>query len=167
MRGSVRPGDDPTRTAASPRGCTSFKLRQLTRRVGRDFDRALGASGLKTTQYSLLTHVDRLGPLRPVDLALAMGMDASTLTRNLQPLVDAGWIAIGPGADRRSRLVALTPEGRACRIGAGRDWKRAQLALNARLGEARVTALHVLIDDCLARLDDGGDDSVDGITHAP
>ena len=156
MPGSVRPGEEPTRTAGSPRGCTSFKLRQLTRRVGRDFDRALGASGLKTTQYSLLTHVEKLGPLRPVDLALAMGMDASTLTRNLQPLVEAGWIEIGPGADRRSRLVSLTPAGRARRIAAGRDWKRAQLALNARLGEARVAALHALLDDCLGRLDDGG-----------
>ena len=37
-------------TAAAPRGCTSLKLRQLTRRVGRPYDRMVGAAGLKTTQ---------------------------------------------------------------------------------------------------------------------
>ena len=64
-----------------PRGCTNFKLRQLTRRVSQHYDRVVAECGLKTTQYSLLTHVDRLGPVRPTDLAAAMAMDPSTLTR--------------------------------------------------------------------------------------
>jgi DNA-binding MarR family transcriptional regulator len=139
-------------TTAAPRGCTSFKLRQLTRRVSQHYDRAVGASGLKTTQYSLLSHLDRLGPIRPSDLAAAMAMDASTLTRNLQPLVAHGWAEIGPGVDGRSRLVAATPRGRVKRAEAQRDWKRAQLALNAQLGAERVAALHALLDDCLATM---------------
>ena len=86
-------------TVAAPRGCTNFKLRQLTRRVSQHYDRIVAGAGLKTTQYSLLSHVERLGPVRPSDLAAAMEMDASTLTRNLQPLVANGWVEIGPGAD--------------------------------------------------------------------
>ena len=46
--------------------------------------------GLKTTQYSLLSQVLHRGPIRPGDLAKAMVLDASTLTRNLKPLVAAG-----------------------------------------------------------------------------
>jgi DNA-binding MarR family transcriptional regulator len=136
--------------APSPRGCTSFKLRQLTRRVGQHYDRIVGASGLKTTQYSLLSLIARLGPLRPGELAQAMEMDASTLTRNLQPLVAHGWIEIGPGPDGRSRAVVATAAGHAKRVEAQRDWKRAQLQLNRKLGEGRVAALHALLDECLA-----------------
>ncbi len=66
-----------------PRGCTNLKLRQLARRVTQHYDVELGKAGLKTTQYSLLSYVLRLGPLRPGDLAQAMTLDASTLTRNL------------------------------------------------------------------------------------
>jgi len=79
-------------------------------------------------------------------------MDASTLTRNVQPLLEHGWAAVGPGADGRSRLVTLTAKGRAKRVEAQRAWKRAQLALNAQLGSDRVAELHALIDDCMAAL---------------
>ena len=70
---------------AKPQGCTNFKLRQLVRRVSQLYDAEVAKAGLKTTQYSLLSHVLRLGPIRPGDLAQAMTMDASTLTRNLKP----------------------------------------------------------------------------------
>jgi DNA-binding MarR family transcriptional regulator len=152
----------PAEDRRAPRGCTNFKLRQLTRRVSQHYDRVVGECGLKTTQYSLLTHVDRLGPVRPSDLAAAMAMDPSTLTRNLQPLLDRGWVAIGPGADGRSRHVTLTAKGRAKRSEAQRAWKRAQLALNAQLGSDRVVELHALIDDCLAALAAEPEETTDG-----
>ena len=139
-------------TAVKPQGCTNFKLRRLTRRVSQHYDRVVASSGLKTTQYSMLSQIEHLGPLRPSDLAAAMAMEASTLTRNLQPLVANGWAEIGPGEDGRSRLVAITARGRAKRLEAQREWKRAQLALNERLGAARVAELHALLDDCLAAL---------------
>jgi len=143
----------PSRTdGALPRGCTNLKLRQLTRRVSQHYDRIVGSCGLKTTQYSLLSFVERLGPIRPGELASAMEMDASTLTRNLQPLVAQGWVEVGPGVDGRSRVVAITASGRSKRAEAQREWKRAQLALNRRLGETRVASLHALLDDCLAEM---------------
>ena len=138
---------------AVPRGCTNLKLRQLTRQVTRGYDAVVGATGLKNTQYSLLSHVVLLGPIRPSDLAARMRLDASTLTRNLQPLVAQGWIEIGAGPDARSRLVSATEAGRAKRSEAQRAWKQAQLALNVTLGEERVARLHALIDECLARLE--------------
>ena len=86
-------------------------------------------------------------------MARAMTMDASTLTRNLKPLLKLGWAELGPGADGRSRVVTATPAGLAKRAEAGRLWKRAQLDLNARLGNATVVDLHRLLEDCLVRLD--------------
>lgn len=136
-----------------PQGCTNLKLRQLSRAVTRHYDAYVAPIGLKNTQYSLLSHVVLLGPMRPGELASRMKLDPSTLTRNLQPLVAAGWVEQGPGDDARSRLVQATEAGRSKRAEAQRAWKQAQLALNARLGHERIVALHALIDDCLATLD--------------
>jgi DNA-binding MarR family transcriptional regulator len=139
-----------------PQSCTNLKLRQLNRMATRHYDRYIAESGLKTTQYSLLSHVVRLGPIRPGDLAKRMQMDASTLTRNLQPLVAQGWLSVGAGDDARSRLVEVTEAGRAKQAEGQRAWKRAQSALDERLGVERVAALHELLDACMERL---GDDS--------
>ena len=135
-----------------PQGCTSSKVRQLARRLAQHYDAEVMQCGLKTTQYSLLSHVVGLGPIRPVDLAARMKMTPSTLSRNLQPLVAAGWLVLAPGADARSRLVQPTEAGIAKRQEAQRHWKAAQQKLNAQLGLERVAALHALIDDSLALL---------------
>lgn len=137
---------------APPRGCTHFQLRQLVRQVGLVYDAELAAVGLKTSQYSLLSCVLQLGPVRPADLAAAMKMEPSTLTRNLKPLVDGGWVQVQPGVDGRSRAVAITDAGRALRDQARRHWRVAQDRLNRRLGEQRVAALHGLIQESLDRL---------------
>ncbi|ARU04370.1 MarR family transcriptional regulator [Comamonas serinivorans] len=139
-------------TVIRPQGCTHFKLRQLARVVTRRYDAELAQAGLKTSQYSLLTHVLRLGPLRPVDLAREMELTPSTLTRNLQPMVAAGWLELTEGADARSRLVRITEAGRDKRSEAQRRWRAAQEALNAELGVQRVAALHALIDECMGRI---------------
>lgn len=137
---------------AKPQGCTNFRLRRLLRQVARHYDSEVTKSGLKTTQYSLLSHVVHLGPLRPSDLAHAMNIDASTLTRNLKPLIAAGWLTQGEGTDARSRLIAVTDAGRKKRSEAQRHWRAAQEKLNALLGIERVIALHALIDESIALL---------------
>jgi DNA-binding MarR family transcriptional regulator len=139
-------------TAVKPQGCTNLKLRQLMRRVAQHYDAEVGKTGLKGTQYSLLSYVAKFGPIRPADLAREMKIDASTLSRNLRPLIDAGWLAMGPGADRRSRLVSVTDEGREKRQEAQRHWRIAQEAINDIVGKRRVVQLHALIDECLELL---------------
>ena len=137
---------------AKPRGCTNFKLRQLLRRVSQRYDAEMAQVGLKATQFSLLSSLQSLGPSRPGDLAAAMAMQASTLTRNLKPLAAAGWVAQGAGADGRSRLVSLTDAGRAKRADGLRCWRVAQQGLDDALGVEQVLALHALIDRSLALL---------------
>jgi DNA-binding MarR family transcriptional regulator len=139
-------------TAVKPQGCTNLKLRQLMRRVAQHYDAEVGKTGLKGTQYSLLSYVAKLGPIRPADLAREMKVDASTLSRNLRPLIDAGWVAMGPGADGRSRLVSVTHEGREKRQEAQRRWRIAQEAINEIVGTRRVVQLHALVDECLELL---------------
>lgn len=143
---------DPIASQAKPQGCTNLKLRQLMRRVAQHYDAEVGKTGLKGTQYSLLSHVVKLGPIRAVDLAGAMRVTTSTLSRNLQPLVAMGLLAILPGADARSRLITATDEGQKKRTEAQRKWRVAQEGLNQLLGLQRVLALHALIDDALELL---------------
>ena len=88
--------------------------------------------------------------MRPSDLAAAMAMDASTLTRNLQPLVANGWAEVGPGADGRSRL--RRHHRRAAAPSAPRRSANGSAPSSpSTSGSAptRVAALHALLDDCL------------------
>ncbi len=142
-----------TSSAERPQGCTNLKLRQLMRRVAQRYDAEVGRVGLKGTQYSLLSHVVKLGPIRPVELAACLNVDASTLSRNLRPMIAAGWLTLAAGDDARSRLVQATDAGREKRAEAQRRWRVAQEGVNAVLGPARVVALHALIDEAMRALD--------------
>lgn len=132
-------------------GCTCARLRKLSRRVTRVYDAHLAQAGLKTTQYSLLTNAAR-APRTVTDLATEMGMDRTTLTRNLRPLVANGWVRLAIGIDSRSRIVEVTPKGNAARKAASAQWKRAQAELQATLGERFVSELHSTVDAALAKL---------------
>ena len=143
----------PAEAAAPvPRGCTNLKLRRLSRAVSRWYDEDVRSLGLKGSQYALLSHVVKLGPLQPGALARALGLDASTLTRNLRPLIVAGWVELNAGPDARSRLVVATPAGTVLREQAQRRWRQSQERINQALGPARVVALHALLDECTALL---------------
>jgi DNA-binding MarR family transcriptional regulator len=143
-----------------PQGCTNLKLRQLMRRVAQHYDDEMGKTGLKGTQYSLLSFVVKMGPVRAVDLARAMKLSTSTLSRNVQPLVGAGLLAVGPGTDARSSLIEATPEGRAKRVEAQSSWRVAQDGINTLLGLETVVALHALLDQAMASLSPvAGDDT--------
>ena len=144
--------EDDLKAELKTQGCTNLRLRQLMRRVAHHYDLEMAKAGLKTTQYSLLSYVVKLGPLRPGELAQGLQVSASTLTRNLKPLVDAGWLELAAGTDARSRMVSITPAGRAKREEARQRWKVAQESLNELLGVERVLALHGLINESLELL---------------
>ena len=132
--------------------CTCFAVRRLSRLVTQIYDQRLGALGLKVTQYSLLAHVRALPGVTMGELASRMGMDRSTLTRNLRPLSQAGWIATARGADARAVTVGLTDAGRALLARARPVWRAAQSELAERLGPDRTQTLHALADEASAVL---------------
>ena len=147
---------DPDADLPPPRGCTNLRLRRLTRRVGRDYDECMrrAVDGLTATQFSLLSAVAHLAPVRQADLAHTLSLEPSTLTRNLRPLLAQGYLRAEPGDDQREHRLTLTDAGRAKRDEARQAWLQAQRGLQARLGEQRVARLHALLDECQALLDD-------------
>ena len=130
--------------------CTCFRLRSLTRRVTQLYDQALAPSGLTVTQYSVLAHALRQGAAPTLsELAQQLFTDRTTLTRNLKPLVDAGLVKVADGADARSKAVRVTARGRSAFQAARPLWKEAQARLRAQAGDARLAALHGLIEELL------------------
>ena len=120
--------------------CTCAALRKLTRTLTRLYDSHLSEAGMKTTQYSLLQTIT-LESLPMAELARRLSTERTTLTRNLKPLIDAGWVRLAAGADARQRIVAITPAGRAAIAAAHAAWRRAQTALEVALGRANVEEL--------------------------
>lgn len=108
------------------RNCICFGMRKAARAVTQFYDGFLKPSGLKTTQFTLLTATAALGPVPLSVLADAVVMDRTTLGRNLKPLERDGLIEIVPGDDRRTRLVDLTDRGRRTLADAVGLWERAQ-----------------------------------------
>ena len=134
-----------------PLGCTCFKLRKLTRAMSRLYDQHMAAAGLKTTQYSVLSHAAR-APLPVAELADRLGMERTTLTRNLKPLQDAGWIVLRPGADSRQRIVTLTEAGMDKLKLSYPAWCGAQRAFEQLVGRDAVLALHGQLESTMQQI---------------
>lgn len=141
--------------SADPRlkGCTWFRLRRASRRITQLYDGHLAPSGLTVSQYSLLSHLVGRPSLTICDLSVALGMDRTTLSRNLKPLLTRGLVQSAPGDDRRSKRLVPTAAGEAAWSQAKALWRQAQSEIQRRLGEDAVARLNALLDDAFAGLE--------------
>lgn len=146
-------GNEQSKLASTP--CLCNALRQATRAVSRLYDEELRGFGLRTTQYSLLRRLHAAGELRQRDLGGLTSLDETTLTRNLRPLIDAGWVAIRPGQDRREKLVRLTDAGAAKLREARSAWEHAQERLRLRLPKGMWSTLLDLLPELTRQADMG------------
>src|SRR6476619_450183 len=101
--------------------CTCKNLRKAARAVTQYYDDALRPSGIRSTQFSLLSAIREFGTVNIGRLAEESVMDRTTLTRNLKLLEEEGLIIVTPGA--RDRLT-----------GAHRYWKKAQAHMAEQMG---------------------------------
>jgi len=137
--------------ASSP--CTCFQLRRAARRVSQVYDRHLAAAELSLNAYSILRRSSQPRPLG--ELADALGMDRTTLTRNLKPLLDAGLLSSAPGEDSRQRRLHITAAGKRRLQQALPLWQDAQQEIEALFGSARTSTLNQQLEALTQALDDG------------
>ena len=116
------------------------------RSVTRAYDEALRPTGLRATQLLLLVAIAAEGAVSISALASTMGMDRTTLTRNVEPLEKEGLIQRGEEAWRRSRSLKLTTAGRSVMSKAIPLWKTAQEHLREKLGEKDWSAVHEMLN---------------------
>ena len=126
---------EPTSLSDASTGCVCFHLRRSARAVTQFYDHTLAPSGLRATQFTLMTVVRRTGGLPFSSLADVLGMDRTTLTRNLRPLEREGLVKIESGSDRRVRLVSLTRLGRRKQAEAQPLWAKAHARVTEGIGE--------------------------------
>src|SRR6266849_10197852 len=108
-----------------PEDCNCIAVRAAARRVSQCYDRFLAPTDLRTTQFSILAKLKRLGPLTINALAEAMVMDRTTLGRDIQPLERDVLIRIEPApSDRRAKVLHLTNSGeKRLQAGLKAGWK--------------------------------------------
>jgi DNA-binding MarR family transcriptional regulator len=131
--------------------CACFNLRKGARIITAFYDAALQPAGVRANQATLLmaiatanldTDASQGGPTVS-QLADLLGMDRTTLARDLQPLANHGWVAIRPGDDRRTRRVQLTEGGNTKLTELIPFWEEAQTTLiHSGFGVARWRAFH-------------------------
>lgn len=125
-----------------PSVCNNSVLRQAARQLGQLYEDIISPSGLRATQFGLLTYVVVLDQPTMARLAEALVMDLSALGHTLKPLLRDGLIETFPDEhDKRAKRVRLTPAGeRKVKIAAGL-WTKAQGRFEATFGKRKAAEL--------------------------
>ena len=127
--------------------CLCVAARRASRAITRLFDREYRQYGIRATQFTVLSVLNRGGPRTIGALAGVIGVERTTLTRNLARLKAQGWVRItGSGDDARARIVSVTRTGRAKLAVALPAWRKAQSAAIAAIGDSGAVALRGLSD---------------------
>ncbi len=147
---SLNPASPST---APPTVCHCQALRQAARRVSALYDAAMAPLGLRVSQYGILVRLQAGGPRGIQALAAELVMDRTTLGRNIRPLERDGLLtAIPDPADRRGRLLAVTPAGADLVARAAPAWRAAQAEYEARCGAEDAAALRASLAGVVAAL---------------
>jgi DNA-binding MarR family transcriptional regulator len=134
---------DPKAMAAArkaARECICANLRRATRAVTKLYDDALKPTGLKITQFGLLSSLMAMGSSTLSELAADMQVDRTTLTRNLEILQARGLVVSEEGADRRERQLGLSEKGFSALRAAYPLWQAAQTRTTGLVGRSNWNA---------------------------
>lgn len=114
--------------------CLCLHMQRAARTLARRFDDALRPIELTNGQFSLMMSLNRPEPPDMGAVASLLGMDRTTLTAALKPLQRRRLLTITVNpADRRSRILALTPRGRELLARAVPVWKRTHVVVESLL----------------------------------
>jgi DNA-binding MarR family transcriptional regulator len=134
--------------------CACSQVRRLARKLSAHYDSILSPEGLTITQYSLIVNIERAGQLSHSFLAGKVGMERTTLTRNLRPLIRAGWVAVAAGKDRRQHLLQLTTMGKRKLMRSLPLWEQAQSQFLSRIGSQSLQELRTLLASAESAVND-------------
>lgn len=129
-----------------------MRLRRATRKATRTYDKYFADVGISIAQFGILQTIS-LGSKKTItQIADDLDMERTTLTRNLNPLISQGWVALTDGPDKRSRSVSLTPQGLEILKDGRKAWTNAQKNMRENMGTQDLDELHRLLAQLLNRL---------------
>ena len=128
--------------------CTNSAIRRAARQLGQLYDDIIAPSGLKGTQFSLMSQIASSGAagtaLKP--LAEGLVMDLSALGHTLKPLTRDGLVELIPDEhDGRVKRARLTPLGLKKQAEALALWHEAQGRFDAAFGAERSAEMRSLL----------------------
>ncbi len=133
--------------------CLSFNLRQAARLMAQEYDRHFRSIDLNGAQYSLMAAIERLEAPSVGALGQALGLEQSTVTRNVDLLARKNYVeAIPASDDHRRKHLRLTPAGRRKMAEAGPIWQAAQKEMTDRLGSKEADELRRLLEKVVSAL---------------
>ena len=121
--------------------CACHGIRRSARALTRLYDHAFAPLHLKASQFPILVGLAAAGPVPLSPLAAVLGMDRTTLTRNLKPLEQRQLVRTEEGEDRRVRRLVLTSAGRKVLSQALELWQDAQSSVSEIFGADRLSTL--------------------------
>ena len=125
------------------RNCSCSALRRASRAVTQHYEACFRGTGLRATQFTLLAVLAQTGPLPISVLAAKLGLERTSLTRNLRPLEKKGFVETVLDDDRRIRRIRITKRGETAALGALNAWKRAQSSVEGVLRRSGIRDLMV------------------------
>lgn len=141
LSGDSEPLQPPFQPGALIEVCLCHHTRRAARAVTRSFDDALLPTGLKASQFNILAVIAARDPTSAGEVARLLAMDRTTLSRNLRPLKEKGYVTAGGGSGRRPDTLSLTREGSVLLARASVLWCTAQGQLTQRLGLNQASVL--------------------------
>jgi len=122
--------------------CLCLHVQRAARSLARLFDEALRPLDLTNGQLSLMMSLNRPKPPSIGAVASLLAMDRTTLTAALKPLERRGLVKVTPDKDdRRSRVMTLTPRGKAQLARAVPIWTATHEKIDRMIGDANLDRL--------------------------
>lgn len=112
--------------------CACAETRRAARLVTQLYSRVMGPE-IEPPQFALLTTLQALGGCGPAELGRKLGVDKTTLSRNLALVEKKGWVGREATADARERRRVVTPAGAAILAATKPRWAKAQSRLRAQM----------------------------------
>jgi DNA-binding MarR family transcriptional regulator len=138
------------RSFRSESPCIVAAMRAATRRVTQLYDEAMAPTGLRVTQFHILSELERRSADPPTvsELAEILTMERSALGQTLRPLTRDGFIDVGEDErDVRRRPIKLTKAGKDKVVRGRRYWARAHQKFKHFFGENQTVVLRKTLRD--------------------
>jgi DNA-binding MarR family transcriptional regulator len=118
----------------------------ISRAISGVYDEALRPLGLRVSQMNIMAAVSRMGGANPGEISRTLLLEKSTLSRDVERLIERRWLEALPGRDARSHRLRLTRKGDKLLADATPAWRRAQRRARAMLGDDGVAAITRIAD---------------------
>lgn len=120
-------------------------MRQISRKITNIYDEFLKPSNLNVTQYSLLSNLKRVQPIKMNDFSKVVKLDRTTLVRNLKPLINLSLIEIKSIDKSKAQLLELSQKGIELQNEGYKYWQKAQEYIEQTINHEELEIFYTIV----------------------